>query len=612
MRSHLPLAFGCLALATCLMFASCGGESLRPIDPLPDGGEVEPDAEVSPPDCGDGFVQVAKGETCDDGNRVSGDGCSASCQLEEGWTCPTPGAPCLPPPFCGDGRIDPKTETCDDGNATGGDGCSATCQLEEGWSCPYPGAACRAAQCGDGIIAGAETCDPPGEGCDEHCRALAGYACEASGCHRTVCGDGKKEGDEACDLGADNFLSRGCTPDCQIELTCHRPAGQLGNACTASCGSGLLLDDGRACDDGNLVDGDGCSSSCAVEPGFTCAAPKASDVASLTLPIVYRDFIGRSRRAETSSAPIHPDFNVFGGSGTRELIEHFLDADGKPVFKAARGIGEAGDQLTSAENFRLWYRDEPLQGVTYSKNVVDKLTLAKISDNPVTYQFSSTGFFPLDNKGWHASGDETLPAEAQHNYSFTSEVHYWFEFQGGEKLSFYGDDDLWVFVNNRLALDLGGLHSQQRGEFTINADGTITSRGFIDASGALLSHAAAYESTDAFGLVPGNIYEIAIFHAERMQTGSNYQLTLAGFNAGKSVCTPICGDGIVTRAEVCDDGAENNTGAYGKCLPTCQGYGPRCGDGNVDGDHGELCDDGPKNGTGESQCSVNCTFSGFQ
>ena len=43
-----------------------------------------------------------------------------------------------------------------------------------------------------------------------------------------------------------------------------------------------------------------------------------------------------------------------------------------------------------------------------------------------------------------------------------------------------------------------------------------------------------------------------------------------------------------------------------------QGIDPRCGDGNVDSDHGEMCDDGARNGTGESQCSAGCTSSGFQ
>lgn len=51
-------------------------------------------------------------ETCDDGNTVSGDGCSATCQFE-----------------CGNNVLD-SGETCDDGNRVDGDGCSSTCILE--------------------------------------------------------------------------------------------------------------------------------------------------------------------------------------------------------------------------------------------------------------------------------------------------------------------------------------------------------------------------------------------------------------------------------------------------------------------------------------------------
>jgi len=61
--------------------------------------------------CGNGVVDP--GEQCDDGNTVSGDGCSASCRLEA----------------CGNGILDPG-EQCDDGNLVSGDGCSAGCRLE--------------------------------------------------------------------------------------------------------------------------------------------------------------------------------------------------------------------------------------------------------------------------------------------------------------------------------------------------------------------------------------------------------------------------------------------------------------------------------------------------
>jgi len=62
--------------------------------------------------CGNGALDA--GEECDDGNTVSGDGCSATCQLEGG---------------CGDGNLDPGEE-CDDDNTVSGDCCSASCQIE--------------------------------------------------------------------------------------------------------------------------------------------------------------------------------------------------------------------------------------------------------------------------------------------------------------------------------------------------------------------------------------------------------------------------------------------------------------------------------------------------
>ncbi|MCA9537170.1 MAG: DUF4215 domain-containing protein, partial [Myxococcales bacterium] len=69
--------------------------------------------------CGDGFRSST--ETCDDGNLISGDGCSAACTTES--------------VLCGNRRIQ-GSETCDDGNTISNDGCSSTCQTERGWVCP--------------------------------------------------------------------------------------------------------------------------------------------------------------------------------------------------------------------------------------------------------------------------------------------------------------------------------------------------------------------------------------------------------------------------------------------------------------------------------------------
>ncbi|HEU0032639.1 MAG TPA: DUF4215 domain-containing protein [Kofleriaceae bacterium] len=99
-----------------------------------------------PPVCGDGHVD--EGEECDDGNTTSGDGCSATCEIET-------------PPCCGDGHVDPGEE-CDDGNTTSGDGCSATCEIE------------TPPCCGDGHVDPGEECDDGnttnGDGCSATCQ----------------------------------------------------------------------------------------------------------------------------------------------------------------------------------------------------------------------------------------------------------------------------------------------------------------------------------------------------------------------------------------------------------------------------------------------------------
>ncbi len=72
--------------------------------------------------CGNGFRET--GETCDDGNTMAGDGCSAACLVEVA-------------PECGDGRRD-LGEECDDDNTRDGDGCDSDCLFELGPCDPTP------------------------------------------------------------------------------------------------------------------------------------------------------------------------------------------------------------------------------------------------------------------------------------------------------------------------------------------------------------------------------------------------------------------------------------------------------------------------------------------
>jgi cysteine-rich repeat protein len=120
--------------------------------------------------CGDGTRGA--GETCDDGNTTAGDGCSAVCAVEPGYTCTT-AMPNVCTPICGNGIIT-SPETCDDMNTTNGDGCTSTCRVEAGFVCSGAPSTCTAMHvCGDGTRSGTEQCDDggtlPGDGCSATC-----------------------------------------------------------------------------------------------------------------------------------------------------------------------------------------------------------------------------------------------------------------------------------------------------------------------------------------------------------------------------------------------------------------------------------------------------------
>jgi fibro-slime domain-containing protein len=181
-----------------------------------------------------------------------------------------------------------------------------------------------------------------------------------------------------------------------------------------------------------------------------------------------------------------------------------------------------------------------------------------------------------------SDGSGTAVQGIARNFYFTTEARYLFRYTGMSTLAFYGDDDVWVYINGKIALDLGAPHERLQGMVAIN------------------------EAT--FGLAMGNIYEIAVFHADRHPRESNYQLTLSGFSTNNSVCQPRCGDGITTATEECDDGMANMDGVYGGCTSQCK-FGPFCGDGTIDAVGGEVCDAGRMNGAvygDKSGCTTGC------
>lgn len=134
---------------------------------------ISPPVDSRVPRCGDSVLDP--GESCDDGNNASGDGCSATCRFEA---------------RCGDGRVD-MGELCDDGNNRSGDGCRSDCQSNE--------------TCGNRIVdtARGEICDSS-PGCGPDCRSVA------------MCGNNRVDPGEQCDDG-NTARWDGCGPDCRVE-----------------------------------------------------------------------------------------------------------------------------------------------------------------------------------------------------------------------------------------------------------------------------------------------------------------------------------------------------------------------------------------------------------
>lgn len=249
-----------------------------------------------------------------------------------------------------------------------------------------------------------------------------------------ACSDGCANGEERCEDGA--------------WQACVAPLVQ--RDCSSVCGSGH-----ETCKNGSWG---------------ACDAPQPRPP---QLSATVRDF----------SPKTHADFEAAYPPGVDTgVVKDLLGPDDKPVYASLSRT----KSTSGAANFDKWYHDDVV-----NLSAPLELQLLPSADDAGAFSYENHKFFPIDG--------ELLGNEGRaHNYHFTLEAHTTFEYRGGEVFSFSGDDDMWVFINRHLAIDLGGLHPTMSADIALD---TI-------ATGA--------------GLVRGNVYPLHFFFAERHTTESNF------------------------------------------------------------------------------------------
>jgi fibro-slime domain-containing protein len=138
------------------------------------------------------------------------------------------------------------------------------------------------------------------------------------------------------------------------------------------------------------------------------------------------------------------------------------------------------------------------------ENIVIKDSIRFNLDHDDFYSFVKNGacdvpgdppeFYPLDGKGFGDEGKQDRCGNL-HNFCFTTEMHVVFQHKAGLSFTFKGDDNVWMFIDGKLEMDVNG----------------------IDWSGITLDF-------NTLGLTAEKSYKLDYFHVERHTDRSKFNI----------------------------------------------------------------------------------------